>query len=84
MMNINYNGIIWRFRILCFLWSVTFLTTGITFVYHTLHECVNTNFDLVLITYSIGICITVFFISVIFSIHTYFYRKKYERSIQQS
>jgi hypothetical protein len=80
-MKSDYKGLVWRFRLLCVLWSLTFLSLGIGFVYAALYECIITEFDLALKTYSLGFATIGLFFSVGLSINFYLYRTKYERSI---
>jgi hypothetical protein len=76
----KYKNLVLRFRFLCLFWSLTLLSLGIAFVYANLYECINTDFDLALKTYSVGSSIFGLIFSTVLSINTYFYRKRYERS----
>jgi hypothetical protein len=76
----NYKHLIWKLRLLCIIWSLTFLSIGIAFVYASLYECVNTEFDLALKTYSVGCSIIGLIASIALSINTNLLRKKYDRS----
>jgi hypothetical protein len=80
----RYKKLVWRFRLLCLFWSVTFLSIGIAFVYASLYECVNADFDLVLKAYSVGASIVGMITSTTLSVNTYFYRKGYERSTESA
>jgi hypothetical protein len=80
----NYKKLILKLRLLSVFWSITFLSVGIAFVYASLYECASTEFDIILKTYSVGGSIVGILISTIFSFHTFFYRKKYERTSSMS
>ena len=76
-----YRGVVCRLRLLCVSWSFTFLSTGIAFVYANLYECINTEFDMGLKTFSVGLGIGGFVFSLGLSLNSYLYRKRYERTI---
>ena len=44
----KFNRLILRYKLLCLLWSITCLSTGIAFVYANLHECTMDDFDIFL------------------------------------
>jgi hypothetical protein len=75
----KYKGLISRLRILCVVWSLTFFSLGIALVYASLYECVNTEFDLSLKTYSVGFSLIGVVVSVALSINTHLHRRKVER-----
>lgn len=80
-MKTTYKGLIRRLQLLCILWSLTSLTTGMAFVYMTMYEYRKDEFDLFFQTYSIGVSIGGVAVSLLFSIYLHLYRKAYEHSI---
>jgi hypothetical protein len=50
-----FNRVILGHRIQTISWSITMLSLGIAFVYGTLYESANTDVDMFLKTYSVGV-----------------------------
>ncbi len=72
----KFNRLILRYKLLCLLWSITCLSTGIAFVYANLHECTMDDFDIFLKTNSMGVSICGILVSTLLSANTFMYRRK--------
>ena len=75
-MQYTLKGLVWRYRLQCWLWSLTSLAFGLQFVYISLHECIDDDFDGFIKLCSLGVALTGLVVSPLFSIYLYFYRRK--------